>query len=357
MVLTGFSLGISSCKKKDPTPAAASYVYADDVYIAGKFSNAQGTFPSYWKNGKRVNLKALDNTSIQPGEVTAITVNGTDVYAVGYCYPATGQIILWKNEKAIKVTENDGSFANGIAVSGTDVYVVGAKPNANAKNAATYWKISGSSPINPIDLTQNTYPNNNLDGCAITVLNGKVYVTGTKFNNVPANNNVLTQAVLWTDDGTIITSSILGTNLAYGTTIAISGTHVYIGGVDNNTVKFWKDNTANFSNLGTMNYSSMYPSCSIAVDANDTVYMAGDDNSGAVTKAMYWNSNGTAVTLTAPSTSTDEHAHSIALAGNNVYVTGQSNSNRSILWVNGKKVPGFDGSQDIYAPYLFVVKK
>ncbi len=211
IVFIGFSLVISACKKKVATTPTPGFVYADDVYIAGHYITGGNPYPAYWKNGKRTDLKALDGITAQTGQVRAIAVNGTDVYAVGYCYPAKGQIILWKNGTPIKVTENNGSYATCLAVSPTTgmVYVGGAKQNAADKNTATYWKVDVNSSVlpTPIDVTQDKYPSTNVRAFGIALLGTTVYMTGNiRLSNA---NEIPTLAALWTDNGTTITESIL----------------------------------------------------------------------------------------------------------------------------------------------------
>ena len=350
ILLAGFFLSVSSCKKKDnalakDTPSDplsnTGYIYEDDVYIAGTYTAGGVHYPAYWKNGQGVELLDLYGNK-GAGDVRAIAVSGTDVYAVGYCSAYSKGIILWKNGKAFKVAEK--STADAIVVLNNDVYVVGSHMNVSNKSIPMYWKIDGNNSISSKDLTQGAYPNDDVYGLGIAVLNNKIYATG------PISNM---KAVLWTDDGTTISESILNntSTYAYGDGIAVSGNDVYIGGTEGGTVKFWKNDKDHYVNLGTGRTSK---GC-IAIDDNNIVHMVGGAIFGNSRKAMYWKDGSAPVTLTTGSA--NEEANSIALAGNNVYITGSNQNDRSILWINGKKVPGFEGSQDINAEALFVVKK
>ncbi len=364
ILLACFSLFITSCKKKDNPPANAGFVYTDDVYVAGSYTTGGIGYPAYWKNGQKVELLDL-NGKKEEGEVMDIAVSGSDIYAVGYCKPSSKQVILWKNGKAIKVTEDDKiASVSAIAISGTDVYIAGNQKGANNKFVPMYWKINGNVSIPSKDLTQGAYPNNDVYGKAIALIKNKIYVTGFIFNLSAS------QAALWTDDGTVISQSILNNTPAnaYGCGFAILGNDVYIGGYEDYNVKFWKNDKNYHVDFSTTHHSATSNGRIIAIDANNKVHMVGSDVSATLAKAMYWKEGSTPVTLTAGSATTNEWGASIALAGNNVYVTGyfpsdpnhltsDPNHLRSILWKNGEKVPGFEGSQDIYARALFVVKK
>ena len=353
ILFAGLSLSLNSCKKKDPPPPV---VYApDDVYIAGAYTEAGIAYPAYWKNGEKVELIGLSDLK-EAGYIEAITVNGPDVYAVGQLYANAGQIILWKNGKIIKVTLDGEKFAQakGISVSGTgDVYIVGSQKGANYF-VPTYWKISGSDPVKSKPLT--TESAEHVYGRGIAILNSNIYITG---------GTASFKIMLWKDDGTMVTTSELNndnslTGYSSGYGIAVSNDNIYIGGVENNTVKYWRNNKNDHVDLGVMSKTRTDLGC-IALDASNNVYMAGYDFSGPSKKAIYWKQGSAPVTLTTPATTTDEYASAIAVARNNVYVTGFFNAtpttSRSILWMNGKKVPGFEGSKDIYATALFVVKK
>jgi hypothetical protein len=347
ILLMGFSLSISSCKKKDTTPNV-KYVYEDDLYIAGYYTKNSSFYPAYWENGNKVELKVDGVYTV--GSVNAITVSGTDVYAVGSS-GSNSNVTLWKNGEAIKVTQDGekSAHAQAITVSNGQVYIAGYQMQLQT-NSAVYWQVEPNKPPASIVLNKLGNMDKHNVGSAIAVLNGKVYTAGY------ANNASINQAVLWT--GKI--PAILGSSTSsFGQGIAVSGNDLYIGGIEDNTVTYWKNDGSPAVAVGTLKKSNTGLNC-ITINENK-VYMAGSDYSGSSSaKAVYWNGN-TPVPLITGIASTYESAVSVAVAGNNIYVTGEFASAltgiRSILWANGKKVPGFDGSQDIRATALFVVKK
>ncbi len=343
ILFTGFILILASCKKKEAIPAKT-----DDVYVAGSITIAGKDYPAYWKNGTKVQLSTTEE-----GYVYALAVNGEGVYAVGYVAPNSDQITLWKNGKAIPVTlpGTPPAEAYGIALSGTNVYVCGYQSDGlNSSEVAKYWKIGADEKPIAFPLGQGGYIGKNAEAYGIAVSANHVYVTG--------DVNAGKIAVLWDDTGTQYTGYkelTDGTLLAKAWSIALSGPDVYIGGTENESIKYWV-NDGKPANTHVLGAGASYEYLNgIAVNGN-TVYMAGIDASGLLKKAMYWN-NGKLFLLTGGSGS-GEKAYSIAVAGNNVYVTGDNdNTSASYLWRNGKLVAPFDGKDaNIYAIALFVVK-
>jgi hypothetical protein len=89
-------------------------VSGNDVYVAGTEGNAA----CYWKNGEKVELSRVANSSTKD-----IAVSESDIYVAGTegnaaCY--------WKNGKKIALSGGSrfGPHPKAIAVSGNDVYVV-----------------------------------------------------------------------------------------------------------------------------------------------------------------------------------------------------------------------------------------
>ncbi len=348
-LLIGFSLTLSSCKKEQTgngfTPA--TYRYTDDVYIAGTFTLAGKRYPAYWKNGVK---KPLGTTT---GYVAGIAVNGANVYVVGYT--GTDNITLWKNGKAIAVVAGAKPYANAyaIALSNTDVYVAGYQEDGmGGSRNAKYWKIGADNK--PIETILPKLPGNESDdeeGYAIAVSGTHVYVVG--YISGSYGNYV---AALWKDGK--FTALTDGTHDAEGYAIAVSGTDVYVGGYDDNHASYWK-NDGTPANTHILESNDSYTNYNCIAVKDNKVYMAWNDYSTKPDKAMYW--DGVKKIPLSTTSLIYEYANSIAVAGNNVYVTGNFNkgpgNQRSILWKNGQKVPGFEGSQDIDARALFVVKK
>ncbi len=348
LILMGISLFVSSCKKKEAAPAAKP----DDVYVAGFFTSKGGSqYPAYWKNGNLVQLSTSEE-----GIVKAIAVSDKDVYCVGYLYTSQNQIVLWKNKTLIPVTLNTDPEASayGIAVLNGEVYVAGYQidPTNNNLEVAKYWKIGIDNIPHGTPLGKGSNGSNNAEASAIAISTDHIYVTGYVISQATGHSI----AVLW-ENGPIYTSyqELTDGNFnAYGNGIAITGTDAYIGGGENGTVKYWKNDKNQVTAVGSVNHSAASYNC-IALNGNK-VYMAGTDHSGVVYKAMYWN-NVTPVPLNGGN-GVNEYAYQTAVAGNNVYVTGGNDiSNASYLWRNGSLVPPFDGKdKTISATALYVVK-
>ena len=339
IILTAFS--IVSCNQKKEFATAK----IDDVYIAGGITIKGKQYPAYWKNGK------MGKLSEQSGSVIAIAVNNAAVYAVGYLEAKPNQIIVWKNKIPIEIKASGAQRVNaiGITLSGTDVYVAGSQNNGNGENSiAKYWKIDSRNQITDTSLPKPN-PGNNAYGNGIAVLHNHIYVIGT------IRNGSESIAALWRDGVYIPLTD--GTSNAYAEGIAVSGNDIYIGGSEDDTVKYWKydGKSVNSYSLGVIDESGVGINC-IAVNANK-VYMAGSD-SETFKKATYWD-NGTIVQLENSASITGESSAQIALAGNNVYVTGyHKNNNTSYLWKNGNLMPPFDGKNEaIDALALYVVEK
>ncbi len=347
ILLTSFSLSISSCKKTGSgngfTPA--KYVYKDDVYVGGRISN----YPAYWKNGQLVQLSKTNQ-----GEVYAITASGTNVYAVGKSgIPGSFKVVVWKNGKVIQLTDGiKESHPNGIAVSGSTVHVVGYEEGNNI-DVAKYWTINADDKVIGTPLSNGTSAN------AIAVSNDHVYITGEGHIN---SKDIV---AIWKDGVYITGFEGTGSYGPSGYGIAVANNKVYVGGEEGNA-KYWVYDATNTISTSLGANSAMYYSLNcIALNATNNVYVAWSDYSGVYNKAMY-SKDGKPVILSSSSATTDERAQSIAVAGNNVYVTGYSKTGtdkntliKSLLWINGAKVPGFDGTQQWGMEFtaLFVVKK
>ncbi|MFI5162700.1 MAG: IPT/TIG domain-containing protein [Sphingobacteriales bacterium] len=106
-----------------------------DVYISG-YDNSTTTTAEYWKNGVQVSLS--DNAT-----ASCIMVIGNDVYVGGSTWNGAHSIATyWKNGQATSLTDGTKDAAiTAIAIDGSDVYAAGYRNNNNGPGyAPVYWK-------------------------------------------------------------------------------------------------------------------------------------------------------------------------------------------------------------------------
>jgi hypothetical protein len=286
-------------------PAAANsiIVSGNDVYVAGR----EGGQAAYWKNGTK-NQVVTDGGSNQGRSTgaTSIAILGNDVYLGGYQANPTignsGRVYIgriWKNGiRFDSLTYSPAVFVNSLFVSGNDLYVAGS-----GLGVAKYWK-NGIEQ----DLVDGT------SSASIVASGDGVFVAGQQFNNqLPdVNGRPPVIAKYWKNGNPVNLTD--GSTGAGTTSIAVSGSDVYVAGVQFDGVII--DGTAN----GT---------------------------------AKYWK-NGNPVHLT--DGSTDVVANSIAVSGIDVYVAGTENGASSIAkyWINGKLKNLNDGTTNAVATAIFI---
>ena len=359
-------LGFCSCQKEISHEVVSTEV---DVYVAGFVSD--GAYynqyypiydeqPTYWKNGSPVQLNIDD---LQPNfrksaRALSIAVSGNNVYVAGYQLwfsPARGYIptgVFWKNGiSADRDSMNivDTYELSSLVVSNNDTYMAGWGPF----NRATYWKNE-----NPIALTPAYSPstlNIIADATSIVVSGNDVYVSGTQQEELsPVGGFSNTIAEYWKNGNQVKLTD--GSKNTYTTSIAVSGTDVYVAGSDEDRVaKYWKNGTLVNLTDGLTGAEAN----SIAVSGID-VYVAGTQWDGISTGngdrysiAKYWK-NGNPVNLTDGSKWAE--AKSIAVSGNDVYVAGFEDGVAK-YWKNGNPVILGDVSKYSEAYSIFLAKK
>ncbi|MBO9327013.1 MAG: hypothetical protein J7463_17125, partial [Roseiflexus sp.] len=212
---------------------------ADHVYVGGEFTNANGVdhadYVARWDGEQWLSLRAPSVSAIN-GPVSAIAVSGSDVYIGGNFTNVGGvdgadYLARWDGRRwhAVGTPGAINGPVNAIAVSGTDVYVGGQFTNAGGVSGANYvarwngtqWSglLSGTFGISG---TVNT----------IAISGTHVYVGGdfTDAGGVPGADYVARwNGTQWSGllSGTFGISSTVNTTV---NTIAISGTHIYVGG-------------------------------------------------------------------------------------------------------------------------------
>lgn len=183
-----------------------------------------------------------------------------------------------------------------------------------------------------------------------------VYAAGLE-----ANDAGLEIAKYWKDGRVNVLGA--GTNGSRATSIAVSGTDVYVAGIEgngtNDVAKYWKNGVAVDLTDGTQRgYAT-----SVFVSGTD-VYVAGGEQAPlSNTVAKYWK-NGTPVVL--PDSGQGALAQSIFVVGNDVYVAGWQgkvtqldptntlHTQVAIYWKNGVPTELTDGRSLSVAYSIFV---
>lgn len=359
-------LFLCSCQKEISHEVVNTEV---DVYVAGFVGDGPNPTwspnnerPTYWKNGTLVQLNY--DESLPVGERSAralsIAVSGNNVYVAGYQIWLSYTVgfrpagTFWKN--GIPLDRDSMNLwatylLHSLVVSSNDTYMVGWESVINA----AYWKNE-----NRIALTAAYSPtalNIRATASSITVSGNDVYVSGY-------HSEQLSSAGVWSKvfatywkNGNVVKLTD-GSKDANATFIAVSGTDVYVTGVEDNgavnKAMYWKNGTL----VTLTDGSTDAVANSIAISGTD-VYVAGTQWDGAVINgvregvAKYWK-NGQEVRLTDGAKYAE--AKSIAILGNDVYVAGFEDGVAK-YWKNGSPVILGDVSKYSEAYSIFLVKK
>ncbi|MDF2517460.1 MAG: hypothetical protein K0R59_2756 [Sphingobacterium sp.] len=291
-----------------------------DLYVGGFIEGPnRRNIAVYLKNGVPVRLTDGQHHA----EVTAMYIDGNDVYAAGY---HRDHLVYWKNGQEISITDPPlQGWINQILIKNNEVHIVGTTQfiNHNGPNrlkdmpyeilVATYWKngqamalTDPSLPANgagiAIDPENNVYiagyealktrywkngqPVAAFDKAAYTVYptgvviaNNNIYVSGYSIEG-PDNEFVLSKRkpIYWSgrEGATILPE--LGEN-GGATAIAVSGKDVYVAGFNSQYLPtYWKNGVAAvLDNAVDTDIPERY---SIAVH-EDNVYIAGLSSTGA----------------------------------------------------------------------------
>lgn len=316
-----------SCKKAEKlTPVKAGQTTPADVYVAGTVLAANGnTIAAYWKNGALVKL----GDSTINSYAHYILVSGTDIYVAGGSYTSTthDKAIYWHNGIATELT--DGTiqcYIAGLALSGSNLYIAGNFDELNGIAYAAHWINTPVSLV--IDSAVLSYET------GVAMLGADVYVSGFRFKEW-ANN--MTGVQVKNNQGTTLQLHTMPTAVATG------GSDIYMSGALYSNLGFfssavvWKNGVA--TRLGDTTTTNQFATA-IAVSGSD-VYLAGRNGligNNPLPQAVYWK-NGNMVIL--QGSSSTGGANYIAVAGNDVYATGEINGGAG-YWLNGvpAKLPG-----------------
>jgi hypothetical protein len=331
-------LGLFSCKKKHD-PGANPQV---NVYVAGSESNGTHSIAKYWKNGKPVSL----TDGSKDAWSTSIAVAGNDVYVTTIEEDATHYIAKFrKNGKP--VTLIDGSpYADvgSIVISGSDVFIAGDEEDNQENGVAKYWKNDVPVIINPAPGFSLTKAN------SMAVSGSDVYVAGWSSNGDEG------MAEYWKNGIPVILNDP-AEYFGRAMSIAIAGNDVYVGlekypyDGENRTAAIWKNGIMTDlldSTNGIFHETFMG---SIAVAGNN-VYATGDIFDGVNWVPRYWK-NSISIQMGLP----DDSFGAIALSGNDIYIAGSGKNgshNVAKYWKNGNAIALTDGTNNAYALSIFL---
>ena len=246
--------GISQSLNLPDYPGSLA-VSNNDIYIAGSSLYLEGTGgdAAYLKNEVKIDLPSGSAGSLS----TAIAVSGNDVYVAGigitgniYTGPQKYIAKYWKNSQPVILTDGTNSAQTwSIAVAGNDAFVAGmewngrsyqdADGNPNKKSVAKYWK--NSQPVILSDGTNDAWTT------SIAVSGNDVYVAGMEWNGKSyqdANGYLLKKSIAkyWKNGNPVNLTD--GTEDAVARSIAVSGTDVYVVGMENGYATYWKNGVA-----------------------------------------------------------------------------------------------------------------
>jgi hypothetical protein len=258
-----------------------------NVYVAGFEGSATGNNVAVlWTNG----TPTLLTTSVGSGIAGAVAVSGTDVYVGGSYFvmdPTTGifstTVEYWKNGTPVILNQStEGGGITAIAVDGSNIYFAGDLD-----------KTMQTSPNNFIEAPvvmywENGTPTTLTDGLSATetsgivVQDGHVYVSGA----VCSSSTLQCEATYW-KDGTAI--SVAPNVASAASSIAIDGTNTYVSVNVNASSILSQRNLAELStngNLVALATDTESAANFVTTYAGD-VYVGGADND----TAAYWKNN------------------------------------------------------------------
>ncbi len=257
-------------------------VSGNDVYVGGYFTTAGGiSAHNIAKWNSLTNTWSSLNDGISGGSVHAIAISGSDVYAGGQFNAAGGVAVtnlakwngsVWSDVGgSVWNSSGHGATVTALAVNGSDLYVGGTFDSAGglavhnlAKWNGSIWSDVGGGISNWFEPVK-----------ALAANGGDLYVGGSfyHFGGLYFGNIAKWDGSNWSDLG-------YGTNGAVYA-VAVNGNAVYAGGYftragDTSANYIAKWNKSTWSSLGNRPNNSMDGDVyAIAVNGND-VYVGGD---------------------------------------------------------------------------------
>jgi len=313
-----------SCKKS----SNSNNTNPGNIYVAGYNSGLAG----YWKN----NIFSVLNDSNNIAEVNSIRLSGSDIFTTGLKYQDTTEYaVYWKNHQVYHLT-NGKIRGDGLslAIQGSDIYVCGYEGSI-----AKYWK--NGIGINLTDGKYMAWAN------SIKVLGKGIYISGME-------NGV---GKYWINGAAYTIPPVPGQYIGADMEIGANGVYL-VGSVPDPTIKLPYNTGSWEPSLGTKavywlngqihyledgNYSAY--ATNIAISGSD-IYIVGMDNSGDlahdVEGGTYFHSviklwkNGVPISIT--DGKWDAFVNSIMVSGKDIYLAGNELSSmgrKAIYWKNG----------------------
>jgi len=352
-------------------------VSGSSVYIGGQFTNAGGNNANdhltRWTGSAFVPLGSQTAGPLN-GTVSSVVVSGTEVYVGGSFtnagnVPGADYIARWNGTTwsgLLSGTSGINNPVTTIALSGTDVLVGGFFFNAGG--------VPGANNIARWDGANNTW---NLVG-GVGAINGfvntialsgaEVYVGGAFINAggvTGADYIARWNGTTWSGllSGTFGISSTV-------TTIAISGTEVYVGGFFSNAggvtganyIARW-NSASNTWNLvgGASAISGLFPFVSTIAISGTEVYVGGDfTDAGGVPGAnniARWNSASNTWNLVGAANAVNNTVRAIKVSGSDVYIGGDftnaggnSAADYLVRWDGAQWTALISGTAGVFGP-------
>ena len=398
LLLCGLLILSAGCQKTNttqpattPTPGSATVPTVDPndtaiVYVAGY--NIYNNTANYWRNGVQTVLPWPATPNLPRNYVpyypyvSGLTLVDTNLYISGGMFTADtvrkvkgATAAYWLNGVATTLPDTAKVVQTfGVASSGMNLYVAGAVTYADSGVSVPY--SAGASPFiyakfgmvgitwtngnpalltNPLTYYSNvgfgqTVFNHHISGIAVN--GGDVYMAGGVWQWTPGVSSSLHFTTYWKNGVMVdlpnrttgsISTDTSGNNMPQTEAIAVSGSDVYVCGVQPVVTSVFAGGWSTISQAmlwknGVLSYlaadnvqSEAYGLC---ISGGD-VYVAGSlqQAGSARSNAVYWK-NGVPVTL--DSASIGSVAKYITVVGTNVYVAGTEGVS-PVYWRNGRK--------------------
>ena len=286
-------------------------VNGSDVYVGGKFYHAGGMDANYiakWDGSTWYSLGSGVN-----GRVDAITVSGSDVYVGGWFTQAGGadanHIAKWDGSAWESLGNDVNGGVSAIAVSGSDVYVGGGFLKAGDVNANRIAKWNGNTWSSLGNESLGSGMNDVVN--AVAVCENNIYVAGnfTQAGNIDVDYIAKWNGIAWSTIGSGVDGRVKS--------MYVNGSDVFVigEGVSNYIAK-WDGST--WSSLGSGEWVEQITT--LAISGSD-VFIGGwfEEIDGiTVNHIAKWDGS----TWSSLGSGVDDGVNTIAISGNDVYVGG-----------------------------------